>query len=164
MKKTIFSIGIAIALLTACQNNSNQPVNQNDGAVTKQDTAANLKTEKHESEDNEEEGETAGKLVLNNGNKWKANAETTEGIKKMMSVVNEYLKKGDTDSKILGESLEKEFTTVLQKCTMTGAAHEQLHNFLLPLKTKIEKLKEANNVESVKEIQAYLNNYNNYFE
>jgi hypothetical protein len=164
MKKTMFSIGIAMALLTACQNNSNQPANQNDGAVTKQDTAANLKTEKHESEDNEEEAERAGKLVLNNGNKWKANAETTEGIKKMMSLVNEYLKKGDTDSKKLGESLEKEFTTVLQKCTMTGEAHEQLHNFLLPLKAKIDKLKETNNVEFVNEIQTYLNNYNNYFE
>jgi len=164
MKKTIFSIGIAIALLTACQSNSNQPANQNDGAVTKQDTASNLKTEKHESEVKEEDGERAGKLGLNNGNKWKANAETTEGIKKMMNLVNEYLKKGDTDSQKLGESLEKEFTTVLQKCTMTGEAHEQLHNYLLPLKAKFDRLKETNNVESVNEIQTYLNNYNNYFE
>lgn len=164
MKWNIYIIGIVIALLTACQNSSNQTANQNEGTVTKQDTAANFNKEKIENENNEAEEETVGKLILNNGNKWQANAETTEGITKMLTAVNEYLKKGDTDSKKLGEGLEKNFTTILQKCTMSGAAHEQLHNFLLPLKAKIEKLKETDNVESVKEIQAYLNDYGNYFE
>ena len=48
-----------------------------------------------------------------------------------------------TDSKKLSESLEQEFTIILQKCTMTGVAHEQLHNFLLPFRKKryFEKLK-----------------------
>lgn len=41
MKKTIFLIGIAIALLTACQNSSNQSSNQNEGTATKQDTIVN---------------------------------------------------------------------------------------------------------------------------
>lgn len=41
MKRTIFLIGIAITLLTACQNNSNQPANQNEGTATTQDTTVN---------------------------------------------------------------------------------------------------------------------------
>ena len=41
MKKTIFLIGITIALLTACQNSSNQPSNQSEGPATKQDTTVN---------------------------------------------------------------------------------------------------------------------------
>lgn len=164
MKKTVFLIGIAITLVTACQNSSNQPSNQNNGTSTKQDTTANLNQKKHESESNNEEAETAGKLVLNNGDKWQANAETTEGIKNMLTMVNEYLKKGDTDNKKLSVGLENEFSTILQKCTMTGLAHEQLHNFLLPFKEKIEKLKGTKDIETVKEIQSYLNNYFNYFE
>ncbi|MBK6629270.1 MAG: hypothetical protein IPJ87_03920 [Flavobacteriales bacterium] len=42
MKKTVFLIAIAIGLLTACQNSSNQPANQNEGTAPKQDTAVNV--------------------------------------------------------------------------------------------------------------------------
>ena len=38
--------------------------------------------QKHESENNGEEAETVGKLILNNGAKWQANTATTEGIQK----------------------------------------------------------------------------------
>jgi hypothetical protein len=164
MKRIVFLIGISAAMLTACQNSSNPSANQGVETVAKRDTAVDLNKEKGEHEAHSDEGETAGKLVLDNGNKWQANAATTEGIQKMLTLVNEYLNKGDTDSKKLGERLDKEFTTILQECTMTGEAHEQLHNFLLPLKAKIEKLEETNSVEFVKEIQGYLNGYTQYFE
>lgn len=42
MKTTVFLFGIAMALLTACQNSSNSPANQTDGTATIQDTAVNL--------------------------------------------------------------------------------------------------------------------------
>lgn len=38
MKTTVFLFGIAMALLTACQNSSNSPANQTDGTATIQDT------------------------------------------------------------------------------------------------------------------------------
>lgn len=38
MKTTVFLFGIAMALLTACQNSSNSPANQIDGTATIQDT------------------------------------------------------------------------------------------------------------------------------
>lgn len=40
MKKTVFLIVITLAL-TACQNSSNQPANQNEGTAAKQDTTMN---------------------------------------------------------------------------------------------------------------------------
>jgi hypothetical protein len=108
--------------------------------------------------------EVAGKLVLNNGNKWQSNPETTEGIHKMQAFTDEYLRKGSTDNKILSEKLEKEFTVIIQKCTMSGMAHDQLHLFLLPLKAKIDNLKETQEDIAVKEIQSDLNNYDSYFQ
>ena len=82
----------------------------------------------------------------------------------MLTLVNGYLSKGDSDSKALGGNLEKEFTTILQKCTMNGEAHTQLHNYLLPLKGKIDKLKDNPDFKSLKDIQSYLNDFKNYFQ
>ena len=158
MKKILIVPMLSILVLSAgCGRNDKQ---------NQQSVSAPMDTlqQKHEGQNNEEETETAGELVLNNGAKWQANIETTEGIQKMLSIVNEYLNKGDTDNKKLSGSLENEFTIIFQKCTMKGMAHEQLHNFLLPFKKSIEKLKESKQVEDVKEIQSYLNNYQNFFE
>jgi len=158
MKKIIIIPLLSILIVSAgCGGNDKQNAQPGNAAM---DTLQ----QKHESENNGEEAETVGKLILNNGAKWQANTATTEGIQKMLSMVNKYLNNGNTDSKKLSESLEQEFTIILQKCTMTGVAHEQLHNFLLPFKEKIEKLKETKNIEAIKEIRSYLNNYYNYFE
>ncbi|MFN0274794.1 MAG: hypothetical protein ACKVPJ_03535 [Chitinophagales bacterium] len=158
MKKLIviplFTLLIMLAGCGESDKKNKQPVNAETDTLQ----------QKHESENEGEEAEKAGKVVLNNGAKWQANSATTEGIQNMLSMVNEYINKGDTDSQQLSENLEKEFNTILQKCTMTGEAHDQLHNFLLPLREKIEQLKEKKNVEAVKDIQSYINNYYNYFE
>jgi hypothetical protein len=158
MKKIIIIASLSILIVSAgCGGNETQNAQPGNAAI-------DSLQQKHESENNGEKTETAGKLILNNGAKWRANTATIEGIQKMQSMVNDYLKNGNTDNKTLSGRLEKEFTSILLKCTMTGVAHEQLHNFLLPLKEKIGKLKEMKNVEAVKDIQSYLNNFYNYFE
>ena len=71
---------------------------------------------------------------LDNGKLWVANKDTTIGIDKMKSRLNSF-----TDSEnvaayqILKEGLETDFTELFQKCTMKGEAHNQLHNYLLPM-------------------------------
>jgi hypothetical protein len=158
MKKIIIIASLSILIVSAgCGGNETQNAQPGNAAI-------DSLQQKHESENNGEKTATAGKLILNNGAKWRANTATIEGIQKMQSMVNDYLKNGNTDNKTLSGRLEKEFTSILLKCTMTGVAHEQLHNFLLPLKEKIRKLKEMKNVEAVKDIQSYLNNFYNYFE
>ena len=36
--------------------------------------------------------------------------------------------------------LQEEFTMIFQKCTMKGEAHNQLHNFLIPIKNNLEQM------------------------
>jgi len=57
-----------------------------------------------------------------------------------------------------------EFTGIFQKCTMKGESHNQLHNFLLPLKEMLEKLEEHSEKQDLEEIKSYLHTYKNYFE
>jgi hypothetical protein len=153
----IITILTIILLSFGCSGNNDQNAPPDNSAL---DT---VHQKQHESIASEEQ-EVAGKLVLNNGNKWRANTESTEGIQKMLILINGYLSKGDTDNKALIENLEKEFTTILQKCSMNGEGHTQLHNYLLPLKGKIDKLKDNPDFKSLKDIQSYLNDYKNYFQ
>jgi len=106
------------------------------------------------------------KLRLNDGEKWEANDATTIGIENMMVFLDEV---NDTSFKsdIVVDKLDDEFKTIVAKCTMTGEAHDQLHYFILPLKDKIESLKNTttkNRKGQLKEIKTYLKMYNTYFK
>jgi len=115
---------------------------------------------------NEHAGHHEGEAVavkLDNGNKWVANPETTEGIVNMQSLVDAYLGGGDTDVQALRTSLETEFSTIFEKCTMKGEAHEQLHNYLLPIKAMLKNLDENAGTAEIESIRAYLGTYKNSF-
>jgi hypothetical protein len=99
-------------------------------------------------------------LKLNDGERWEANIETTEGINNMLLLIDAFRKDDSADYTALKDNLTFEFTTIFKKCTMKGEAHDQLHNYLLPLKTLIDN---ASN-ENVEQIIAYLNTYQNYFK
>ena len=66
----------------------------------------------------------------------------------------------------LQKRLSVSFQTILQKCTMKGEAHNQLHNYLMPLKEKIDKLGDCD-AESCKtlasDIKDYLLKYSHFF-
>jgi hypothetical protein len=61
---------------------------------------------------------------------------------------------------MLKDSLQVEFKTIFQKCTMKGEAHDQLHNFLIPVKKELDQL----SVENIDELTKYLKTYSNYFQ
>lgn len=102
-------------------------------------------------------------VQLDNGKKWIANAETTDGIQNMLALVETQAANPTSDIKVLKEKMMSEFTGIFQKCTMKGQSHEQLHSFLLPLKEKLEKL-EGGEAQDLEEIKSYLTTYKNYFE
>src|SRR5690606_18742252 len=79
-------------------------------------------------------------VKLDNGEKWIANKETNEGLDNMLAMVKKEGSKETSYYVMLRGSLDKEFNILLEKCTMTGESHDQLHNYLLPLKAKIDKL------------------------
>ena len=82
------------------------------------------------------DGHTIGmNVALNNGAKWEANVETTQGIGYMVGLAGDMpVHPTLEDFRALHKKLNLKFQTILQQCTMTGEAHNQLHNSLMPLK------------------------------
>ncbi len=99
-------------------------------------------------------------LHLNEGAKWEANPETTQGINTMIRHVETFKQVGSTDYLGLKSTLDADFKMIFQKCTMKGEAHDQLHAYLMPLKTELDKLSEAN----IDSVSRYLQRYSVYFE
>jgi hypothetical protein len=112
---------------------------------------------------------TAGapEVELNKGAKWEANPETTKGIGVMQGLLGEFTPEPTVeDYRALHKKLSTSFQSILQQCTMTGEAHNQLHNYLLPLKSQIDKLGSENLAVCQKvmpEVKAYLMKYSHYF-
>ena len=126
-------------------------------------------TEKHKDEQMQSEealaNPSASDLVqLDNGNKWIANIETTEGIERMAQMIDAAKSEHVSSAASLKEDLLLEFTDILNKCTMKGESHEQLHNYLLSLKTDIEKLPKTPSEDALNNISSYLDTYHNYFK
>jgi hypothetical protein len=157
MKRFKFLLPVALLAFVACnsQNEENEVNHENHQKTEMKDEQKNNK-EAHE--------ETAGKVQLDNGKKWKANTETITGISNMASLVQNGIA-GKMEAVKLNDSLQIEFKTIFDKCTMTGESHNQLHNFLIPLKGQLEKLKAGNTYAvTLKEMQEYLLTFKNYFE
>ena len=101
-------------------------------------------------------------VTLDNGKRWKANPETTSGIANMMVLVDKQIaEKGDAKAAKAG--LEKEFGLIFERCTMTGEAHNQLHNYLIPIHQKFSGF-DAGDATQLAEMKTYLGTYGNYFE
>ena len=157
MKKFKFLLPVVLLVLIACNSQKEEKeVNHENHQKAEM---------KDEQKDNKEEHEeTAGKVQLDNGRKWKANAETITGINNMLAIVQNGIV-GKTDPAKLHDTLQVEFKTIFDKCTMTGESHNQLHNYLIPLKGKLDKLKAGSKeAETLKEMQEYLSTFKNYFE
>jgi hypothetical protein len=113
---------------------------------------------------NSNQGGSETILQLDNGKKWKANTETTNGVSNMIAVLDRYNEDGDNgDYSKLKSDLEKEYNLIFKNCTMTGAAHDQLHNYLMPLKEIIDQLDEPQ-PETILLLDDHLQMYFEYFE
>lgn len=115
-----------------------------------------------------EDGHTIGMNVqLNRGAKWEANVETTRGIDMMRGLLIDFKAEPTVeDYRALHKKLAVEFQHILQRCTMTGEAHTQLHNYLMPLKEKIDfletgKLNKCNSL--LPELKEYVMKYSHFF-
>lgn len=106
-----------------------------------------------------------GGLLLDNGKKWQANAETTAGIQIMQERIANF-SGNDADAAALGTALLGDYQTIFDKCTMTGNAHVMLHKYLLPLKPHLDELEACKSscAEHVVHVKEYLDNYSTYFE
>lgn len=162
MKKSVLIYGIAMSFLIACQSNAEHHDGHNTEVATEADN------HDHAADEHAAHAANAAVVQLDNGQKWPANLETTEGIEKMSGMLAALPADAQSaDYLALKTKLESEFATILQKCTMTGEAHNQLHNYLLPMKDLIGEL-ESNAIEEQQEVvvqlNAYLNDYDLYFQ
>ncbi|MFT6165925.1 MAG: hypothetical protein ACJAV5_000782 [Vicingaceae bacterium] len=112
--------------------------------------------------------EEESSLQLNDGERWEANAETTQGVNNMIQLVQSFTAEEDIVAyQTLSDNLESAFTTIFQKCTMKGDAHNQLHNFLFPMKSLFKKLSSVELDESkvaFDELDLHLAQYQNFFK
>ena len=124
--------------------------------------------EKHDHSDNEKTVYSIPDLELNNNALWKANTETTDGIFGMIGLMDSFSDKENVSAyNELAGSLNKEFNGIFKNCTMTGAAHDQLHNYLLPLKEIMEGLRSSElNIckASFADLEHHLGLYFEFFE
>lgn len=136
----------------------------------KQDAATQQSPENTMTPSTSEAEETHSESVvqLNQGQKWQANAETTQGITAMQNSIS-----GMSSSPVaadftkLKESLQGDFNLIFEKCTMTGEAHNQLHNFLGPLKHLLETIDSGTpeeNAKAVEQVKLHLETYATYFQ
>lgn len=102
-------------------------------------------------------------VTLYNGHRWKANAETTSGIATMTDLLEGYPDNGIA-AVDLKDTLEAEFALIFERCTMTGEAHEQLHNYLKPLHGMLRDLPTDAPQDGHEAILGHLRNYGTYFE
>jgi len=149
MRKFIFPlIVILVAVLLTCKNSEEKtPVEPEE--VTE--------TESHYNDD---------ELRLNNGKKWQANQETTEGILAMKEHLEAFRNLGLDDYNQLRVNLELEFQMIFEKCTMKGEAHNQLHNYLYPMRDCFSDLSKGTETaeKAFITLEKYLPMYFDYFE
>ena len=123
---------------------------------------------KQKTEEAKEEHESDDVLQLNNGNLWSANTETTDGIDNMISLMNSFTEKESLEGyHLLKKNLEKEFGTIITECSMKGEPHNQLHNFLMPMKSLFKGL-ESSDIAICKtnfnSLNKHLETYSTYFK
>jgi len=162
MKKTIITVIALFFIVAGCKEIKNKNAAQNETTDTE-----TIDYKNHTKTPNELNNDWVNVIVLNNDIKWQANIETTEGVMKMLSLIEENKTINIEDYIKLGNSLNEVKNTVVKECTMEGASHDNLHVWLHPLIKKIELLQKIQNAEEgaqlTSNIKMHLEGYYDYF-
>ncbi|MGO2359090.1 hypothetical protein [Mesonia sp.] len=164
MKKTILTTAIISALLISCNDTKNESNKTEEVTeVIKKDDTKEMATKSHSMNNAWVE-----EIKLDEGSKWEANLETTEGVDKMLNLVKSSKTESVKDYHSLASDLNETKNFVVKKCTMEGPSHDNLHIFLHPLIEKIGALGKVSNADEGAEIKASikenLEGYYTYFQ
>ena len=115
--------------------------------------------------------ESAPQLSLNDGQKWVADKHTADSVASMRSAVAASPAKAPaapvTDLRALGTQLQEQLQTLIRGCTMTGAAHDQLHTWITLLAPEIQALikteQPATGHATLEKISGLLVSFNEHF-
>lgn len=110
-------------------------------------------------------------LVLNDGNKWKVDANTGKNIKEIEKIIADFKTinaPSTEDYQELNGALARALNKTIQQCTMTGADHDALHYWMAPILKENPKLKDITTAEKSKATFDLIDNriqlYHQYFE
>lgn len=166
MKKVILTTAIISALLISC----NETKQKEQSTETVETTEG---VHEHEMEEmatgmHSMNNAWVNEIKLDNGSKWQANLETTEGVDKMLGLVKTSDLKTVEDYHTLASKLNEDKNVLVKKCTMEGPSHDNLHVFLHPLIEKIEALGKVSTTDEGSEVTASikenLDGYYTYFQ
>jgi len=153
MKKITILISVISLFLFSCGNTSNEKSKEQTEIVT------------HEEHQHNAEIQT---IELNNGEKWKVDANMISHIRNMENDVISFAKVEKKDYKSLSEKLQTNIDLLTSNCTMKGKAHDELHKWLLPYIDLVKELSEAKvETEASKQfenIQTSFTTFNQYFQ
>ena len=123
----------------------------------------------HDEHDGHDHGdEESEELSLNDGKKWKVNAEMMVHVRSMEKQITAFSTSTKKDYAALAADLKANIGELTSSCTMTGASHDELHLWLLPHIKMVDELKDAENdkeaAEDFSEIQTSMKTFNQFFE
>ncbi len=142
---------LCLSILTVgCKNNS-------DGKI---ETEVSSVAQEHAHGDEE--------IQLNQGQKWKVDAEMLSIIRAMENDVASFKGSELAEYNSLSEKLKKNIDLLTSNCTMKGQAHDELHKWLLPYIDLVNAFSEAKGgADSEKLFQDVKNSFvtfNQYFQ
>lgn len=159
MKKVIFTVAMLSAVLIGCKDNK-----QNEGEKVSQTEVQEITTDNTVALNNS----WLEEIQLDQGTKWEANIETTQGVNEMAAIIEKSSPKTVEDYHRLAEQLNEQKNFIVKECTMEGPSHDNLHVFLHPLIEKIDalaKVSSKNEAEEILEsVQKNIDEYYNYFK
>ncbi|CAG5082932.1 hypothetical protein [Parvicella tangerina] len=150
LKNSFLSIAItSVLLLAGCQESSAPENPSNESQTPTQETV--------------EDG-----LHLVGDKKWKVPPGMMENIDEQMELVIFYDETSDTLHQELGQKLDDLCKTLVQECTMTGEAHNVLHEWLIPYWETIDSLKEVKDMDQgdklINDLYVHYATFEDYFE
>lgn len=163
MKKVnLIAMALAAGIFTACGGGQNADDHTETHEHTETHDHGDHADHAHADESHEA---SSTEVLLDNGEPWEANPETTEGIGNMKTIVTDFTRSGDEDYQALHTKLDREFKNIFALCTMTGEAHNQLHNYLHPMRAWIDDIveNEEERGRSIELLYQRLEEYDEYF-
>lgn len=168
MKKTILFTGaFALLMFVGCKNPKAEEVVTEEDAIETMDEHADHHSEVATDLNAVLSNSWIGEIETDNGQKWEANAETTEGVENMLALINQTQTQTLEDYHQLGSKLNDEKNYIIKECTMEGPSHDNLHVFLHPLIDKVSALQNSKSTSEAEEIvesmEENLQKYYDYF-
>ena len=119
--------------------------------------------DEHQHDTHASHGKTASAehgLSTNDGEKWPMDDHT----RSMFATMTQKTAEADGDLKHLGKSLQGDLDKLIQGCTMTGAAHEELHKYLVSYMPAINKLSTSGKQDDLVRVRELLAVFPQYFK